>query len=115
MTTENEKIAAIKADAFELGMHALLKEAGCTSQAEAANFMKIAAQLAQYPTKEAALKALKALGGKAVETAKEHPGMTLAGTAGLSGLAGLAGGGKLQRIEDDMKKKGKKPLFDKKK
>lgn len=114
MTTENEKIAAIKADAFELGMHALLKEAGCTSQAEAANFMKIAAQLAQYPTKEAALKALKALGGKVVETVKEHPGKALGGTAAVSGLAGTVAGGKLQKMEDEMKKKGKPPFGKKK-
>jgi hypothetical protein len=120
MSNEQEKTAAVKADAFELGMHALLKEAGCQSQEEAQNFFKLASQLAQFPTKEAAFKALKEMGGKAVDAgkkvvdaAKEHPRTAIGATGGAAatGVVGAGVGAKLQRDED----KKKKPPFGKKK
>ena len=105
MTTEQEKTAAVKADAFELGMHAMLKEAGCESQEEAEQFLKIAAELSQFPTKEAALNALKSMGSKAIDTVKAHPKKSIGIAAGTAAVgAGLA-------KSDDKKKK---PLFGKK-
>lgn len=108
MTIEQEKTAAVKADAFELGMHALLKEAGCASQEEAQQFFKLAAELSKYESKEAALKGLKALGEKAVGAAKEHPKATAGAALGAAGAAGVAAGRASKKDE-------KKPLFGKKK
>lgn len=111
MTTDNTKLAAQKADAFELGMHALLKEAGVQTREEADHFLKIAAALAQFETKEAALKALKEYAGKGLKKLT-NPDMTLTGLAPHAALLGGAGVVGAKMTDKDKKKK---PLFDKKK